>query len=110
MALYVFEWLANTDHVFAVTEKKLQETLQGIINNSDRLVDEFSSAQRIQNAAQKEYKERSLGLQIGTSLGLVAGGVAGVSSVGAGPAGLAAAAAMNLIVGLFFFMLFLFGG
>jgi hypothetical protein len=108
MALYVFEWLANTDHVFAVIEKKLQETLQGIINNSDRLVDEFSSAQRIQDAAQKEYKERTPGLQIGTFLGLVAGGVAGVAAVGGGPAA-GAAAAINLIVGLFFSMLFLFG-
>lgn len=105
MALYVFEWLANTDHVFAEVEKKLQEGLQELINTSDRFVDEFSSAKRIQDAVQKEYKERNLGLQIGLSLALVAGGVAGV----AGGAAAGASAAINLIVGLFFFMLFLFG-
>ena len=103
MALYIFEWLANTDHVFSEVEKKLQERFQELINTSDRMVDEFSSAKRIQDAVQKEYKERTLGLQIGLSLALVAGGVAGV---GAAPA---ASAAINLIVGLFFFMLFLFG-
>jgi hypothetical protein len=103
MALYVFEWLANTDHVFAVIDKKLQERFQGLINNSDRIVDEFSSAKRIQDAAQKEYKEKSLGLQIGLSLALVAGVVATIGA-GAGAAGV-----INLIVGIFFFMLFLFG-
>jgi hypothetical protein len=103
MALYVFEWLANTEHVFAVIDKKLQGRFQGLINNSDRIVDEFSSAKRIQDAAQKEYKEKSLGLQIGLSLALVAGVVATIG------AGAEAAGVINLIVGLFFFMLFFFG-
>ena len=101
MALYVFEWFANTDHVFAVMEKKLQDKFQELINTSGRMVDEFSSAKRIQDAAQREYKERSLGLQIGTSLALVIGGIAGFSSGNTGNIA-------TLLVSLFFFTLFLF--
>jgi hypothetical protein len=77
MALHVFEWIANYDHLYAMMDKLLGDVMNNVLHGSDRLVDEFSSANRIQKAKERQLKKRRLIEVIAAALGLGASGAAG---------------------------------
>jgi hypothetical protein len=74
MALHLFEFFANYDHLYGSMDKLYGDAMNYILHRSDRLVDEFSSAKRIEAAKRAKYKKRRLVEQVIASLGLAANG------------------------------------
>jgi len=97
MACYVFEQIAGLDHLYSSMRTGLGESAAYMANRIPALVDKHSAVSRIQQNLEDERKKEMLGLAIGSSVSLMAGGVGGVLSAGAGAGAALAAAAMNLM-------------
>ncbi|KAH6620388.1 hypothetical protein C7974DRAFT_426554 [Boeremia exigua] len=74
MALYVFEQAANAVHLLQATGKQFTDSMNTAMHNSDSVVDEFSSAPRIEKALKDEAKKEKIALAIVQSLGLAISG------------------------------------
>ncbi|KAJ4362204.1 hypothetical protein N0V95_001448 [Ascochyta clinopodiicola] len=97
MALYVFEQISMADHLLQMVHKQFTDVMNNILHRSDQIVEEFSSAPRIEQAMKDELKREHLGMAVGTSLGLV---VAGGFGFMAGPGGAAVGLVVNTYVAL----------
>lgn len=96
MALFIFEFIANYDHLLSLVRKASDDVINHILHRSDQLVEDFSSAPRIEKALKDELKKEQIGLAIATSLGLVISG--GVGMIAGGPGAAAASATVALVV------------
>lgn len=99
MAYFVFEQIAGLDHLYSSMRTGLGESAAYMTNRIPALVDRYSSVSRIQQHLEDERKKELLGLAIGSSVLLMAGGMAGMVATfpAIGAVTTASSAAMGMV-------------
>jgi hypothetical protein len=78
-AYYVFEEIAGIEHLHKSVKKALTESSRYMHDSTKELVKTYSSAEDIDDARREREKMLSLGMTMGTSILLTAGGIGGVT-------------------------------
>ncbi|KAJ4992722.1 hypothetical protein SVAN01_01768 [Stagonosporopsis vannaccii] len=98
MALYVFEQLANAAHLFQAVEREFSGAIEKVLRRKNALIEDFSSAPRIEKALKNQLRREELTMQIFQALGLMVNGVFGIAGAAALPGAAMTAAATNMVV------------